>query len=205
VAQQRRRMLHDLKTFIVYDWDEGRPRSFVAAERPFGWSAPFSVRVDGQPLFLRGEIDRLDVQDGRTLLRDLKTGKPKPRRPGDAPDHIEDLQIGLYALVSKAHAKAWSLPAELDVAYIYPKGSRKSVRRFADEDYDMLEGKTREWLKVARGLLRDGAFPRTPRADDCKYCSFKPVCGIRANERGREVIAGQPAMLTDFGDLKEKV
>jgi RecB family exonuclease len=202
VEQQRKRLLRDLSRFLEYDWDEGRPGTFVAAEKEFGWAAPFAIDVAGEPLYLRGAIDRLDIRDGRTLLRDLKTGKHKPRNPGDAPDPTEDIQIGLYGLVAQAHAATWSLPHELDAAYVYPRASTDPERAFSREEYQLLEAKTRQWLAVAAGLLRARAFPRTPRERDCQFCKFKPVCGPDAPERAKQVIDERPQVLAAFGELK---
>jgi RecB family exonuclease len=202
VEQQRKRLLRDLSRFLEYDWDAGRPGTFVAAEKEFGWAAPFAIDVAGEPLYLRGAIDRLDIRDGRTLLRDLKTGKHKPRNAGDAPDPADDIQIGLYGLVTRAHAAEWSLPRELDAAYVYPRAATDPERAFSREEYERLEATTRQWLAVAAGLLRARAFPRTPRERDCQYCKFKPVCGPDAPERAMQVIDERPQLLGAFGKLK---
>jgi len=46
-----------------------------------------------------------------------------------------------------------------------------------------LRRQTRAWLRVAAGLLRAGAFPRTPNAEDCALCPFVPACGEDAHGR----------------------
>src|SRR5262249_48959394 len=82
---QLARLLGDVERFLEYDWDLGRPRHFVGTERRCGESTPVAVELDGRSLHVRGRIDRLDVESGRTLVRDLKTGRSRPRI-GDAAD-----------------------------------------------------------------------------------------------------------------------
>jgi hypothetical protein len=72
-------------------------------------------------------------------------------------------------------AKAWGMPDNVGVAYIYLR-SGESDRSWIGADYAPLDQAAREWLTVARETLQQGAFVRSPNPDDCKYCPHKPVC-----------------------------
>ncbi len=79
VGQQRERLRRDVHELIDYDWDAGRSTRFVAVERSFGRPIPLELPVGGRTLFVRGQIDRVDVEGTHTLVRDLKTGRAHPR------------------------------------------------------------------------------------------------------------------------------
>jgi hypothetical protein len=138
-------------------------------------------------LFLRGKIDRIDADQRRTLVRDLKTGRVHPRL-GDAadPDPVDDVQIAVYGLVARQLAREWGTPAEVGVAYV---GRNGEERRFVEDFATALAPAARQWLGLAADLLADRAFPRTADKEDCTYCCFRPVCGDRVYERAAQVLA----------------
>jgi hypothetical protein len=128
------------------------------------------------------------------LVRDLKTGRSHPRT-GDEKDPIatRDIQLGLYGLVTRKLAQQWKMPEKAGVAYVYVSGRGEPERAFAtDDDFDKLQAATRDWLKVSVGLLHARLFPRSPDADDCKFCPFSVLCGDSTDRA--------TAVLADTGD-----
>ena len=199
-GQQLARLLRDVERFLDYEWS-GPPREFRAVELRYGYDEPLSIDLDEGPLFVRGFIDRVDVENGRTLVRDLKTGKAHPRAGNaDAPDHGRDLQIALYGMVLRKLADRLGLPTQIAAAYVY-MDPHEPERAFRD-DFDTLESEARDWLSAARRLLGSAAFPRTPNADDCRYCDFKPVCGPHAHRRALSVLEDTRAVTEPFHRLK---
>ena len=88
------------------------------------------------------------------------------------------------------------------VAYAYI-GRSGAVERVYEEDFHtVLEPAARHWLAVAAGLLAGRRFPRTPNADDCTYCCFRPVCGETGYARAAALLADADGVLVDFGALK---
>src|SRR5262249_12328857 len=149
-----------------------------------------ALKLGWHTLHVRGYIDRIDVEDRKTLVRDLKTGRAKSRVAALAlPNPILDVQIALYGMVAKALSEKWKIPKEVQVAYAYasPRGDRE--RAFRD-DFGNLEAAAKGWLSVAAGLLKEHSFPRTPNEDDCRYCVFQPVCGNDARARAVAVLKG---------------
>jgi RecB family exonuclease len=200
--QQRERLQRDLEVWLDYDWNDGRKRGYVDVERPFGFGEPWEHDAGGRPLFLRGIIDRIDVEDGRTLLRDVKTGRPQPRSGKRAnPDPVVDLQLAIYGLVAEHLAATWKLPATVGVAYAYTTERTDRERSFR-EDFPVLRDAARGWLEIAAHLLADKLFPRTPDDDDCAFCPFVPVCGADARARAVRLLAGADGVLARFRDLK---
>lgn len=199
-GQQLARLLRDVERFLDYEWS-GPAREFGAVELRYGYDEPLSIDLDDGPLFVRGFIDRVDVENGRTLVRDLKTGKAHPRAGNaDAPDHARDLQIALYGMVLRKLADRLGLPKQIAAAYVYmdPHEPERAFR----EDFDTLESEARDWLSAARRLLGSAAFPRTPSADDCRYCDFKPVCGPHAHCRAVNVVEATRTVTEPFYRLK---
>src|SRR5690606_28726093 len=152
------RARQDFRTLLRVDWETGRGSRYVASELPFGREQPLALDVDGGPIYLRGFIDRVDVIDGRTWVRDLKSGRAKPRQ-GDAadPDHVRDLQLGIYGLAVRELAPELGTPTDVAAAYLYPDAD--TPHRAFVEDWRQLAEHTFEWLGVAATLLRAGLFP----------------------------------------------
>jgi RecB family exonuclease len=199
-GQQRERCRRDIHDLLAYDWSD-QPQRFVAVERGFGRPAPVELSVGGRSLFVRGRIDRLDVDGDRILVRDLKTGRSHPRRGKEvAPDPVQDIQLAVYGLVAARSADVWGLPAKVAAAYTYV-GRGADERAFRNDFHETLEPAALEWLGVAIDLLSGRTFPRTPNADDCRYCRFRAVCGDGVYERAAEVLTAT-ASLDSFRALK---
>jgi RecB family exonuclease len=196
-AQQWERLLRDLHDLMESDWrTAGLMRRFVAAERGFGVPEAVALDLSDRTLYVRGRIDRIDVEGRRALVRDLKSGRAHPRVGDDVtPQPVRDLQIALYGLVAQKMAETWRIPARIAAAYSYVGRDGPIERSFRDDFHEVLEPEARRWLHVAAGLLEQRAFPRTPDEDDCTYCEFRPVCGPGAQTRARAAIDGARAEL----------
>lgn len=184
---QQARLRRDLVALLESDWEH--PKSFFAVEQPFATA----LDVDGAPLHVHGYIDRIDRTAEQTLVRDLKTGRAKPRMKEDDLRPPYDVQLGLYGIVTQQQASAWGVSPSIAAAYVYPSDASGDERAFVD-DFETLADATREWVGTAAGLLRARLFPRTPVEDDCKYCAFQPVCGPTAQVRAARLLDESPAV-----------
>src|SRR2546425_6306872 len=120
--QQRERLRRDIHELLAYDWEAAvtEGRRFVAVERVFGWPNAVELSFGGRSLFVRGRIDRIDVEGYRAVVRDLKTGRAHPRSGRErSPDAALDLQIAVYGLVAQALAAEWQIPKDVAAAYVY--------------------------------------------------------------------------------------
>jgi RecB family exonuclease len=198
--QQRQRLRADMRDLLEHDWSV--PRRFVAVERPFGWTAPVELPAGGRSLFVRGRIDRIDVDGPMTLVRDIKTGRDHPRRGSEAdPAPGLDLQLALYGLVAARLAAEWGVPDRIAAAYVYV-GRRTAERAWRADFHQALEPAAREWLALAADLLAARAFPRTPDHEDCTFCCFRPVCGDDVHERSARLLTAGDPLLGRLARLK---
>lgn len=204
-AQQRQRLRQDVRDLIEYDWSAGGRGRIVACEKTFGRPTPVELQAGERRLYLRGRIDRIDVEGSIALVRDLKTGRPQPRIGKKAgPDPGIDLQIALYGLVAQLHADEWEIPRKIAAAYAYFGRGRGAERSFREDFHETLEPAARHWLALAARLLAERLFPRTPNPGDCEHCCFRPVCGDAAYDRAAAVLAGRDGALADFATLKRE-
>jgi RecB family exonuclease len=199
---QRDRLRTEFHEFLRHEIEDAGRVTFAAVERAFGYPTPVRLTAGRLALHVHGHIDRIDRRGSTTIVRDLKTGKAKPRQ-GDlsGPTHTVDVQLGLYGIVTKALAAQWGLPDQVEAAYRHVSGRGEPERAFRD-DFDALEEATSEWLRIAACLLADAQFPRTTEANDCRYCPFQPVCGTNAQVRASLVLEGATGVLGEFRDLK---
>jgi RecB family exonuclease len=190
VRLKERERLHDaLRAFLEYDW-EGAARRFFGVEVPFGKPTPLAVAADGATLHVHGFIDRGDVENGVTVVRDLKSGKAHPRvKPEVDPTPIRDVQLGLYQLAARKLAKPWGTPAKVAGAYAYANGRGEVEERAFRDDAAALEKATKEWLATAAHLLHARMFPPSADDGDCEFCPFHVLCGGGAVARAREALA----------------
>jgi ATP-dependent helicase/DNAse subunit B len=198
--KERERVRRDFHDWLAYDW-QASGRRFVAVERAFGRPEPVELVAGGRSLYVRGQIDRIDVDGARTLVRDLKTARARPRVGQESDPHpVLDVQLAVYALALERLAPAWQLPGRIGGAYAYV--NRGTGERDWRADFDrVLRPAAEAWLGLAADLLAARAFPRTPEPGDCTYCRFRPVCGD-AYDRARQLLVSGDGVLARFGRLK---
>lgn len=208
LESHRLRLEHDVIEFLRHEWERTPARAFVAAERAFGYEpGPFPLPIGERRLYVHGFIDRLDIEDGATLVRDLKTGRPHPREGDEAgPTPVRDVQLALYGLVTRELAAEWGIPHAVGAAYSYAGPWGTVDRAFRGSDAADLFREGLAWLDLSLDLLETRAFPRSPLLSDCSWCSFRPVCGPDATDRSRERLELAPdgSPLSRFLELKRR-
>jgi len=190
IARERGRLLRQIEQLVQYEWQLA-PREYLGSELPFGEPQAVRLEVDGGALYVRGAIDRIDRLGPAALsVRDLKTGRV--RDFGEDPiNAARDLQIGLYVLAVEAVGYGGAPVGA--AAYVHPSVAQEPERAFTGPELDLLRRQTREWLSIAHALLRIGAFPRTPNAEDCMFCPFLAACGEGAHRRSADKLNALPS------------
>lgn len=188
--KERGRLRDALRAFLEYDFGLSHPeRRLVGVEVPFGEETPLAIPAGGTTLHVRGYVDRIDAEPGRTVVRDLKSGRPYPRTGREAgPTPVRDVQIGLYQRAAGALASKWRASRTVEAAYAYSNGRGEVEERAfrGREEAAALAAATDGWLDAAAALLARRAFPSTCDRDDCTYCIFSPLCGDAAIARARD-------------------
>ncbi|CAB3390812.1 UvrD-helicase domain-containing protein [Kyrpidia spormannii] len=137
------------------------------------WSEwPFYLRLQGAERVwdLHGQVDKIFVADGRTVVVDFKTNRTAPDGVGALVDHYR-FQVQLYA---------WAVGrnlAPVDEAYLYftdpgvlapvpvdPENVREALER-VDARLNHL---SREW--------RIEAYPFTEDLSMCRVCPYRAIC-----------------------------
>ena len=159
-----------------------RPNAF---ERPFGRdeTPPLELEIDGEPVLIRGVIDRVDVNpDGQLRVLDYKTGSSHL-----APqDLIEGrrLQLPLYAMAAR-DALGLGEPVEgLYWAILAERAGSLRLSRFSHEAaaavYRGPDGAAQVALHHVGRILagvRSGIFlPKPPRGGCPSYCPAAAWC-----------------------------
>ena len=106
--------------------------------------------VDGQPLYLRGRIDRIDVHeadrpDGRFRLQERRLGRKRPTTRTAHDGEWVDLQLPLYRHLVKSLDIAG--PVRLGYILLPKKTSRHQSSRLADLDRRRTAGGRRKSLR----------------------------------------------------------
>ena len=202
-TKERERLEESVRAFLEYDWGVAG-RRYVGVELGFGTPAPLAIDAGGVTLHVRGYIDRVDVEGGATLVRDLKSGRAYPRAKDEAgPTPFRDVQLGLYQLAAKRLASEWGTPGKVVAAYAYASGRADVEEREFRGDAAALEKATEGWLATAAQILSHRAFAPTPDEEDCLYCPFRPLCGTAAPRRALEGLGeAEDGPLAMFRSLK---
>ena len=177
----------------------GRPLAIRAAEREFGTETSVAIDTALGPMFVAGRIDRIDVEQGVTLVRDLKTGRAHPRERDRAAPRVEpDLQIALYASVARQLASEWGVPGDVAAGYVYVQHAGVHRDREFIGDRGVLTTAGQRWLDLAMEVVRAQTFVKTPAPAACTYCPFSPVCGEHHAHSAALCDHGHLAVLRDL-------
>jgi DNA helicase-2/ATP-dependent DNA helicase PcrA len=121
----------------------------------------FEVRIGG--VTVSGRIDRMDRGgDGRVIITDYKTGKPRSQKDAD-----ESLQLSVYALAAR---EKWGYDAGSLVLYNLEENSPVITRRSEPQ----LEDAQLKVEEVAENIAA-GIFKAKP-GFHCKFCPYNNLC-----------------------------
>ncbi len=146
--------VQQLRDFLAIAQRGAAPRVLHTEER-------FEVKVGTATVV--GRIDRIDdLGNGRVVIVDYKTGKPRAQEDAD-----DSLQLSIYAMAAR---EKWGYEAERLVFYNFEENSSIATRR----DRMQLEGARAKVEDVARRIL-EGDFDPTP-GYHCRFCSYRNLC-----------------------------
>ena len=168
----------DIRSFV--EMIRSAPPPWTALEMDFGMDDT-GVGIpagDGAPVLVRGRIDRVDDHGSHLRVVDYKTGS----------DWGHDHRSGVYrggrrlqhALYSAAVAAVQGRPVDC-MEYRFPtRRGENRTRSYPVSDLQHGGALVAQMLDGAAA----GMFPATDTAEDCRYCDYKEVCGVREDKRG---------------------
>jgi RecB family exonuclease len=173
-----------------FEFRFGPPRADDVGSDPSSTPDAFVIEVNGEPIRVTGQIDRIDVGSihGKTFFNviDYKSGKKTSFKP----EHIESgerLQLPIYVeaaqmLLFRGAAKPlaagyWSMSAGFDA-----KGALASAPEQGADNGDRWE-RTRATVRRRIGQIvegiRRGDFPVASLDEKCtSFCEFHTVCRV---------------------------
>jgi DNA helicase II / ATP-dependent DNA helicase PcrA len=149
-----RQGIQQLQDFLALASRSAPPRVLHTEEH-------FEVKVGTATV--AGRIDRIDdLGNGRVVIVDYKTGKPRAQEDAD-----DSLQLSIYAMAAR---EKWGYEAERLVFYNLGENSATATRR----DRLQLEGARAKVQEVA-DRIAEGDFDPTP-GYHCRFCSYRNLC-----------------------------
>ncbi|MYA64326.1 MAG: PD-(D/E)XK nuclease family protein [Gemmatimonadetes bacterium] len=168
----------DARSFVEMIRED--PPNWIGLEMPFGMDdSPTAVDAGGRPLAVRGYIDRLDDHGTELRVVDYKTGR----------DYGYGGKSGVYNGGRRLQHLIYTLAARevlgrpvAGMDYHFPtRRGENRVRSFEAGELDTGDGLVATLLEGVAA----GHFPATDSAkDDCRFCDFGDLCGVRAGQWG---------------------
>ncbi len=175
---ETRGLRDDVHSFV--EMIRSAPPPWTALEMDFGMDdVGVEIPAGKAPVRVRGRIDRVDDRGTHLRVVDYKTGS----------DYGHDRKSGVYrggrrlqhALYTAAAAAVQGKPVDYMEYHFPTRRGENRIRRYAVPDLQhggalvamMLEGAARGW------------FPATDDADDCRFCDYQDMCGVRPAEWGK--------------------
>ena len=169
----------DARSFV--EMIRADPPPWIALEMPFGMSDdPAVIDAGGQPVRVRGFIDRLDDHGTELRVVDYKTGsdygyggKSKVYDGGRRLQHV------IYTLAAR---KVLDRPVGR-MEYHFP--TRRGENRIRPFETAELATGGHLVATLLEGVAA-GRFPATDNAkEDCRFCDFGEICGVQAGKWGQ--------------------
>lgn len=177
-ATERVAMDAALERFFA--WHLGNPNKLLAVEESFR----ITLDIAGRDVELRGTVDRLELQDGRLKVVDIKTGRFVPEQR----DMSQFEQLGVYQLAAQSGAFEHLAPGIREVAppsllFLRHGDAMPLVREQSSLDdvpdggREVMVGPTWVHDKLAEAVtIIDSGEYDARECSMCRYCQFSDSC-----------------------------
>lgn len=165
-ALQETRISEDYQYRLYETQGVAQLRRFLASNRelpvPTILHTEESFEIKIGEAVIRGRIDRMDDANGRVIITDYKTGKPKSQEDAD-----ESLQLSIYALAAQ---EKWGYAIEHLTFYNLEENTCIVTRR---EALQLKEAHMKVEEVAAR--IAEGDFDPNP-GFHCRFCAYNSLC-----------------------------
>lgn len=163
-----------------WEWHHNNPNELLAVEEPFR----VTLDIAGRCVEIRGSVDRLELQDGRLKVVDIKTGKFVPEQR----DMAEFEQLGVYQLAAQSGAFDHLAPGVREVAppsLLFLRHGESHPLEREQPSLDVAPAGGRElqmgptWVhdKLAEAVtIIDSGEYDARECSMCRYCQFSDSC-----------------------------
>ncbi|MDE2764743.1 MAG: PD-(D/E)XK nuclease family protein [Gemmatimonadota bacterium] len=187
----------DARSFV--EMIRGYPPPWIELEMAFGMDDdPTTIDAGGRPVRVRGYIDRLDDRGGRLRVVDYKTGGDYGYG-GEAGPYNGGRRLQHFIYTEAARAVLGRPVTGME--YHFPT-RRGENREHAFESAELSSGG--HLVAALLDGVAAGRFPATDSAkDDCRFCDYGEVCGVRAGQWGAVTCRFADWTARNLGELPE--
>lgn len=176
-------VLQTLQKDLVY-----APFKILNLEKDFKKIIDLNFNNSTKQIVIKGNIDRVDEQNGLIRIIDYKTGKAEQKTPDILSlfdSEIEKrpkaiFQTMIYAMAYKSEKKSTNIiPSVYQIKELYKEDF--DYRLFIDKDVLLFDNYEKEFIEVLKNTINKifdpkNAFKQTSITSNCKYCNYKNFC-----------------------------
>lgn len=176
-------VLQTLQKDLVY-----APFKILNLEKDFKKIIDVNFNNSTKQIVIKGNIDRVDEQNGLIRIIDYKTGKAEQKTPDILSlfdSEIEKrpkaiFQTMIYAMAYKSEKKSTNIiPSVYQIKELYKEDF--DYRLFIDKDVLLFDNYEKEFIEVLKNTINKifdtkNAFKQTSITSNCKYCNYKNFC-----------------------------
>jgi len=127
------------------------------------------VEVDSELFTIKGNIDRIDINDGKIKIIDYKTGRPKEKLKLD-----DKKQLIIYYLATKDLFRE-----DIEsLAFYYFEDNSEIEFSIKDKDVEKTVEKIKNNIREIKQAIKTNSFKPNPNVL-CKYCDYRDICEFR--------------------------
>lgn len=132
-----------------------------------------SLSVDGKMIGLKGNVDRIDVLDGKYYIIDYKTGARINKKCIKIGKDFTEFQLPLYALMFSVNSSK-----EIGgLIYYYISRKKTGTEDIMDKGY-ILAFRDEVLIPTIHEIIDpETIFSRTSDESKCRFCAYKDFCG----------------------------
>lgn len=164
-------------------WEKEMNRLLLFSDDVIATEVELSAPFGGGRYRVKGRIDRLQREEDRTLIADLKYKEKKSFSRDSPADRLEKtdifderIQLLIYAYLVLRNRKA--SPERFDASFIFlrPRAQGDYESRLAKEDLDACDTVMERIAERLDALLAQECFTPNFRAEGCSWCLYKALC-----------------------------